>query len=75
MRQARRDFAMSRFLIVFGIVCVIAGLVGPALTRWGFGRLPGDFRIVRDGFVLYIPLASGLLVSTAVSVVLWLLRR
>ncbi|WP_367119190.1 DUF2905 domain-containing protein [Methylocystis sp.] len=30
------------------------------MTKLGLGQLPGDIRITRDNFLLYAPLASGL---------------
>lgn len=49
----------------------------PALKRATslFGRLPGDVVVERDGFRLYAPLATSLLVSLALSFVAWLLAR
>ena len=66
---------MSRLLIALGVILVAAGLAWPLLTRLGFGRLPGDFRIEREGFTFYFPLTSGLIVSLVVSLILWLLRK
>jgi hypothetical protein len=66
---------VSRFLIVLGIVLVAAGLLWPLLTRIGLGRLPGDIVIERENFRLYLPLMTSLLVSIALSVVLWLINR
>jgi len=66
---------MPRFLITLGILIVLAGLAWPLLAKLGFGHLPGDIRIERDGFTLYIPLTSGLIVSVIVSLVLWLLQK
>jgi hypothetical protein len=66
---------MSRLLITLGVILVVAGLAWPLLTKLGFGRLPGDFRIDREGFTLYFPLTSGLIVSLLVSLILWLLRK
>jgi len=39
------------------------------------GRLPGDFHVHREGFDLYLPLGTSVLVSLAVTLLLWLLRR
>jgi hypothetical protein len=39
------------------------------------GRLPGDIAIERDGFRLYVPITTSLLVSGAFMLVSWLLRR
>jgi Protein of unknown function (DUF2905) len=66
---------MSRFLIVVGIICVVVGLLWPWLTRLGLGHLPGDFRIERDGFSFYFPLATSIVISVALSLILWLINR
>lgn len=66
---------MPRLLITLGVLLVVAGLAWPLLIRAGLGRLPGDFRIERDGFTFYFPLTSGLIVSALISMVLWLLRK
>lgn len=44
-------------------------------SRLPLGRLPGDFHIQRDGVDFYFPLTTGLLVSLAITLLLWWLRR
>jgi len=66
---------MSRLLITIGIVLVLLGLFWPALSRLGLGRLPGDIAVERDGFRLYVPLTTSILISLALTLVLRLLRR
>ncbi|HYQ98577.1 MAG TPA: DUF2905 domain-containing protein [Casimicrobiaceae bacterium] len=66
---------MSRFLVTLGIVLVVAGLAWPLLAKLGLGRLPGDFHVEREGFSFYFPLTTGLVVSAAISLILWLLRK
>ena len=62
-------------LVVLGVALVLVGLlVWSGALSW-FGRLPGDIRIERDSLRVYIPLASMLLVSVALSLVLYLVRR
>jgi hypothetical protein len=39
------------------------------------GRLPGDIRIEREHFRLYVPITTSLLASGAFMLVSWLLRR
>jgi Protein of unknown function (DUF2905) len=41
----------------------------------GLGRLPGDIVIERDNFSFYAPIATGLIVSVVLSLILWLLNR
>ena len=66
---------MARFLVALGVVLVAVGLACPWISRLGLGRLPGDFRIERDGFTFYFPVTSGLIVSALLSLVLWLTRK
>ncbi len=66
---------MSRLLITLGVILVLCGLAWPWLARLGLGRLPGDIRIERDGFTLFVPLTSGVVVSAVISLILWLLRK
>ena len=58
-----------------GVAIALVGL----LVWWGglswFGRLPGDIRIERESVHVYIPLVSMLLISAALSLILYLLRR
>ena len=70
---------MSRFLIVAGIVLLVLGFAWPLISKLGLGHLPGDIRIEREGFSLYIPLMTGLIVSVVLSLILalvdWLFRK
>ena len=66
---------MSRFLITLGIVLVAAGLLWPLLHKVGIGRLPGDIVIERGNFRFYLPLGTSILISVALTAVLWLLKR
>jgi hypothetical protein len=56
-------------MILAGVAVLVAGRV-----PW-LGRLPGDFTIRRDGFTFYFPLASCLVVSALISLLLHLFRR
>ncbi|MER3418017.1 MAG: DUF2905 domain-containing protein [Chloroflexota bacterium] len=67
---------IGRTLIVLGVVLVILGAVLVVAPRIPLlGRLPGDIRIERDGLVIYIPLATMLLISIVLSVLAWLVDR
>ncbi|MGZ2748027.1 DUF2905 domain-containing protein [Burkholderia stagnalis] len=66
---------MQRTLLVCGMLLVAAGLGWRWLARIPFGRLPGDIHIVRDGFSLYVPLATCVVLSAALTLLAWLLRR
>jgi len=67
---------LGRLVAVAGLVIAAAGValwLGPSVP-W-LGRLPGDIRIERPGFRLYFPLATCLLLSAGVSIVLWIVGR
>ncbi|HSH62937.1 MAG TPA: DUF2905 domain-containing protein [Methyloceanibacter sp.] len=66
---------MAKIFILTGIVLLLVGLIIFAAERFGLGRLPGDIVIEREGFTLYLPLATSLLVSLGLTLVLWLLSR
>jgi hypothetical protein len=66
---------MARWLIIFGILCIVLGLAWSWIEKLGLGRLPGDVHIERDGFHFYFPIVTCLIVSAVVSLLLWLLRR
>lgn len=66
---------MSKFLITLGIVLVALGLAWPFLAKLGLGRLPGDIVIERGGFSFYLPLATSLLISAVLTLIMWLFGR
>jgi hypothetical protein len=66
---------MGRWLVLFGIALVVLGLAWPWLSKLGLGRLPGDLRFEREGLGVYFPLTTSLIVSLAISLLLWLFRR
>lgn len=62
-------------MVVIGIVIVLVGLgVWSGALGW-FGRLPGDIRIERESTRVYIPLASMLVISVVLSLLMYLLNR
>ena len=66
---------MSRLLIIAGLVLIAAGLLWPWLSKLGLGRLPGDIIVRRENFSLYVPIVTSLVVSAALTLLFWLLRR
>ena len=58
---------MLRWLIVTLLALVFIGWLAPALRRWGFGRLPGDFSFKLRGRLVSVPLGSTVVLSLAVA--------
>ena len=67
---------LGRILIFVGLGIVVLGLL---LTFSGkiplIGRLPGDIVFRRGNFTIYFPLATSILLSILLTVILWLFRR
>jgi Protein of unknown function (DUF2905) len=66
---------MARTLIIIGLVVVAVGLLWPWVSRLGLGRLPGDIVIERGNTSFYFPIVTCVLISVALSLVLWLFGR
>jgi hypothetical protein len=65
----------GRWLIAIGVVLVVVGFLWPWLSKLGLGRLAGDIVIERGAFYFYFPIVTCLVVSVALSLILWLLNR
>ncbi len=66
---------LGRLLILLGAVTLLAGLALTFFGRIGLGRLPGDLIYRRGNFTFYFPLMTSILLSIALSLLLWLFRR
>jgi hypothetical protein len=64
---------MGRTLIVVGLV--IAGVGALVTAGVPVGRLPGDLLFRRGGVSIYLPLATSLLVSVALTLAFAWFRR
>ena len=58
---------MIRWLLAVFVVLVLVNGLTPWLQRIGLGKLPGDFRFRLFGRDVFLPLASTVLVSVLVS--------
>lgn len=66
---------MSRMLILAGLALIVAGVVWSIAERFGLGRLPGDIAVERENFRFYFPLTTSILISVALSALVWFFRR
>lgn len=66
---------MAKLLIGLGALLIVVGLSWNWLAKLGLGRLPGDIAVEKDGFRLYVPLATSLVVSVVLSLVAYLWNR
>lgn len=74
---------LGRTLILIGGVIVAVGVLlawasklpGSGAGLGWLGKLPGDIYIKRDNFTFYFPLATSVVISVVVSLLLYLLSR
>jgi xanthine/uracil permease len=68
---------LGRILVVTGAVILVAGLILMALGRVNLpiGRLPGDIVYRGKNTTVYFPVATSILLSVVVSLVVYLLNR
>ena len=66
---------MQRALVIIGLAIAAVGLLWPWLGKLGLGRLPGDIYVEGEHGAFYFPIATCILLSVALSLVLWLINR
>ena len=81
MRQSLRNVdAIGRALVIAGVVILVIGLALMFADKVPLvGRLAGDFTLRGDGWTVYAPIATSIVVSlvltAALSLFAWLARR
>ena len=68
---------MGKTVILIGVLIVVAGIIiwllGDKLRF--IGRLPGDIRIERENFRLYIPITTMILASLLLTGIIWVVQK
>ncbi len=67
--------SIGKLMLVGGALLAGAGLLLLALGRLGFGRLPGDILIEKENVTFYFPLATMLIISLVLTIIVNLFRR
>lgn len=68
---------MSKWLIIVGLILVATGLLWqyfPWTLNW-FGKLPGDIHIELENGGIYIPIASMVIISLVITVIVGLFKH
>lgn len=61
------DARVLKWLLVLVVAIVVIALCRPWLARLGLGRLPGDITVRWRGRPLYLPIATTVLLSLALT--------
>lgn len=71
--------SLGKLLIFIGAIFVALGLIvvvaGKSESFGWFGNLPLDFKVERDNFKFYFPLGTSIVLSIALSLLLYLFRK
>ena len=66
---------LGRMLLALGALLALLGglfLLADRFPWLRLGRLPGDVAVEKDGFRLYLPIATSILLSLALTGLLWI---
>ena len=68
---------IGRGLVVAGAVILLVGLALILASRWNLplGRLPGDVTWRGKNTVVYFPIATSIIISIVLSLILYLISR
>jgi hypothetical protein len=68
---------IGKYLIGFGLLLLFVGLIifffGEKLS-W-MGKLPGDIIINKPNLKIYFPVATMILLSLGINLIIWLIRK
>jgi hypothetical protein len=66
----------ARIMILLGAVLIVVGLVLLVIPRLPFaGKLPGDVLIKREHYTLSIPIATSIVISIVISLILYCVNK
>jgi hypothetical protein len=68
-------YSIGRWLLGIGLIITVLGAVIMLLERLGLGRLPGDFQFTKGRTTLYFPIATSIILSIVLTVILNLIAR
>ena len=69
---------IGKLLVVLGSLLVVVGVLFILVSKFswlGIGHLPGDIRYKGKNTTFYFPLATCVLISVVVSLILWLISH
>lgn len=66
---------MNKSIIYIGILIIAVGFLWPWLMKLPLGKLPGDIAIKKEGFQLFFPITSMILISLVITLILWLFKK
>jgi len=71
------DQQTGKYLLIAGVIIVAAGILiyfFHDYFKW-IGKLPGDFRIEKENFRIYFPLATMIILSLVITLLINIFKR
>ncbi len=65
---------IGKWLILAGILVAVMGALMVLLGRVGLFRLPGDLQFGQRNWRIYFPIASCIIISVILTLILWLIN-
>ncbi len=66
---------IGKILIIAGLVLLIAGIIFILYPRLPLGKLPGDIIIKKGSFTFYFPLATSIIISIILTIIIYFIGR
>jgi hypothetical protein len=77
MSELTMDFGpqqIGKWLIITGLIITLLGVLFVLLGRVGLFKLPGDLQLGSKNWRIYIPVASCVIISVILTLILWLIN-
>jgi len=65
---------IGKWLILVGVAIAVLGALMVLLSRVGLFRLPGDLQFGGRNWRIYFPIASCIIISIILTLILWLIN-
>jgi cobalamin synthase len=67
--------SIGKYLIVFGAVILVAGIILTFFPRLNFfGKLPGDISIKKENYSVYFPIVTSIVISILLTLIFWIIN-
>ncbi|AIS52303.1 hypothetical protein TKV_c11310 [Thermoanaerobacter kivui] len=67
--------SFGKMFMLMGAMLILIGALFSVGSKFGLGRLPGDIVYQKGNFTFYFPIATSIILSLFLTLILWLFRR
>ncbi|MCD6131169.1 MAG: DUF2905 domain-containing protein [Candidatus Hydrothermae bacterium] len=66
--------SLGKIVIYIGVLLIIVGLIMLFVEKTGF-KIPGDIVVKKDGFTLYLPIMTSIILSLILTIIINIIVR